>query len=257
VNTLAPFRVGSVPYLNAVPLTRGIEGEVTFAPPSELAAKLERDELDAALVSVTAVLFSQRYDILDGVAIASLGEVKSVLLGHRRPLTDMKEVFCDKASLTSVELLRVLLAEQGLKPEFRQLQAYLSPDQMPDYVLLIGDQALDFGFASSDHELWDLGSAWNQATGLPFVYAVWAIRRGLAGARELGSQLREAKAFGLETLDQIISNGSEYTYQFRKDYLSWNLHYHLASDEKRAIQRFAELLQRHGARPTYGPVYLA
>src|SRR5689334_17319158 len=92
--SLAPFRVGSVRYLNAVPLTRGLEDEVIFATPSELAKMLERDELDAALVSVTEVLFNDRYDILDGTAIASLGEVKSVLLAHRKPIEEAKEIFC-------------------------------------------------------------------------------------------------------------------------------------------------------------------
>src|SRR3974377_1630385 len=56
--SLAPFRVGSVAYLNAVPLTRGLEDEVLFATPSPLAEMLQRDELDAALVSVVEVLFN-------------------------------------------------------------------------------------------------------------------------------------------------------------------------------------------------------
>ena len=84
------FRIGSVQYLNAVPLTRGIGGEVVFATPAQLAEMLRRDELDAALVSVTEVLLNDRYDILDGIAIASLGEVYSVLLAHRRPLAELK-----------------------------------------------------------------------------------------------------------------------------------------------------------------------
>ena len=88
--SLAPFRVGSVAYLNAVPLTRGIENEVLLATPSELARKLRQDELDAALVSVVEVLFQDRYDILEGIAIASLGEVQSVLLAHRRPLEEVR-----------------------------------------------------------------------------------------------------------------------------------------------------------------------
>src|SRR5882757_6071746 len=65
--SLSPFRVGSVRYLNAVPLTRGLEDEVVFATPSKLAEMLQRDELDAALVSVTEVLFNDRYDVLDGI----------------------------------------------------------------------------------------------------------------------------------------------------------------------------------------------
>src|SRR5207247_6621713 len=95
--SLAPFRVGSVPYLNAVPLTRGLEDQVIFVTPSKLAEMLQRDELDAALVSVTEVLFNDRYDILDGIAVASLGEVKSVFLAHRQPLSEVKEVYCDAA----------------------------------------------------------------------------------------------------------------------------------------------------------------
>jgi hypothetical protein len=76
-NSLAGFKVGSVPYLNAVPLTRGLEDQIIFAPPSELARLLQRDELDAALVSLTEVLLHDRYDILDGIAVASLGEVRA------------------------------------------------------------------------------------------------------------------------------------------------------------------------------------
>src|SRR5437660_3210409 len=121
---LAPFRVGSVPFLNAVPLTRGLEEQILFVTPSKLAEMLRRDELDAALVSVTEVLFNDRYDILDGIAVASLGEVKSVLLAHRRPIEEVSEIFCDTASLTSVNLLRVLLAERGLRPEFKPLENY-------------------------------------------------------------------------------------------------------------------------------------
>src|SRR6267142_189113 len=90
--SLKPFRVGSVPYLNAVPLTRGLEDQIIFATPSRLAEMLRRDELDAALVSVTEVLFTNRYDVLDGIAIASLGEVKSVLLAHKKPIEEAKEI---------------------------------------------------------------------------------------------------------------------------------------------------------------------
>src|SRR5258707_2717199 len=91
--SLAPFRVGSVRYLNAVPMTRGLEEEVLYATPSKLAELLRKDELDAGLVSIVEVRFNDRYDVLDGIAIASLGEVKSVLLAHRRPLDQAREIY--------------------------------------------------------------------------------------------------------------------------------------------------------------------
>ena len=58
-----------------MPLTGGLEDEVIFATPSELAGMLQRDELDTAMVSLTEVLLKGRYDVLDGIAIVSLGEV--------------------------------------------------------------------------------------------------------------------------------------------------------------------------------------
>jgi len=254
LQSLAPFRVGSVRYLNAVPLTRGVEEEVVYATPSELAELLQRDQLDAALVSVTEVLFKNRYDVLDGIAIASLGEVKSVLLAHTKPLGEMREVFCDTASLTSVELLRVLLAERGLKPQFKPLPSY-ELTSLPDYALLIGDPALDLLRAPGRHDLWDLGAAWYELTKLPFVYAVWALRRGVENST-LRRQLREARDFGLDTLDLIIRGRTDYDYDFRKDYLSWHIHYHLGTDEKRGLAKFIDLLRKHGSGPVYEPRFV-
>jgi chorismate dehydratase len=252
---LAPFRVGSVPYLNAVPLTCGLEREIVFLPPSQLAVMLRAGELDAALLSSAAVLLEDRYDTLDGIAIASRGEVKSVLLGHRRPLSEVKEVYCDTASLTSVQLLRVLLAEQGLYPAFKPLRAYANPAQMPDFVLLIGDPALDFLFASPEHTILDLGKAWFDLTQLPFVFAVWVLRRGLENL-ELRRRLIQAKRLGLDTLDQIIQNRPEYSCQFRREYFRTNLCFHLGPDEKRGIARFAQLLRQHRSAPVYEPRFV-
>ncbi len=253
-HSLAPFRVGSVPYLNAVPLTRGLEDQILFVAPSKLAEMLQRDELDAALVSVSEVLLNDRYDILDGIAVASLGEVKSVLMAHRRPLSEVREVFCDTASRTSVNLLRVLLAERGLRPELKPLTDYATAAER-DFCLLIGDTAIEFLRTPHEHEIWDLGAAWFELTGLPFVYAVWALRRGI-DTTALRRKLREARDFGLDTLDHIISSRPEFDLDFRKDYLGWHIHYHLGADEKRGLAEFAERLERHGFGPVYAPRFV-
>jgi len=253
-NSLAPFRVGSVPYLNAVPLTRGLEDQILFVPPSELARRLQRDELDAALVSVTETLFHDRYDILDGIAIASLGEVQSVFLAHREPLAEMREIFCDSASLASLNLLKVLLAERGLTPELKALPSYNAAPALAN-VFLIGDRAIEFLRAPHPHEILDLGAAWYELTGLPFVYAVWALRR--VPNASLRRQLRQAREFGMDTLDHIISSRTEFDYNFRKDYLSWHIHYHLGSDERRGIAKFVELLRKHTPGPVHDPHYVS
>ena len=247
-------RIGSVPYLNAAPLTRGIESELIFATPAKLAHMLRRDELDAALVSITEVLLNDRYDLLDGIAIASLGEVYSVLLAHKKPLAEVTEVFCDTASLTSVNLLKVLLAERGLKPEFKPLENYAAAPEK-DFVLIIGDPAIDFQRAPHTHEIMDLGSAWLELTNLPFVYAVWALRRGIDN-KELRYELKGSKNFGLESLEHLIETREEFDEDFRRDYFEWHIHYHLAEDEKRGIAKFCELLRKHNLGPVFEPKFV-
>jgi chorismate dehydratase len=237
-----------------VPLTRGLEPHIVFAAPSELAALLRRHELDAALVSVTEVLFHDQYDILDGIAIASLGEVKSVILAHRQPIDLVREVYCDPASLASVNLLQVLLAEQGKRPAFKPLPSY-EAGSLPDYALLIGDPALNLTYGPHDFQIWDLGAAWYELTGLPFVYAVWALQRGKENS-ELRRLLREAKDFGMDTLDYIIDTRTEYDRDFRRDYLAWHVHYHLGTDENRGLARFVQLLRKHTPGPVYDPRFV-
>jgi predicted solute-binding protein len=248
------FRIGSVKYLNAAPLTRDMESEIVFATPAQLAVMLRNDELDAALVSITEVLLNDRYDILDGVAIASLGEVYSVLLAHKKPLEEVTEIFCDTASLTSVNLLKVLLAEKNLFPQFNPLENYESAVEK-DFVLLIGDPAIDFQRAPHPHEIYDLGVAWTEMTNLPFVYAVWALRRGVENSA-LRRELCEAKKFGMETLEYLIDTRPEYDENFRRDYFEWHIQYHLAGDEKRGIAKFCELLRKHNLGPVFEPKFV-
>jgi predicted solute-binding protein len=247
--TNSAFRIGSVPYLNSLPLTCGIEPITRFAPPSQLAELLRAGAVDAALVSVTEVLFTGGYDLLDGVAIGSDGCVGSVVLAHRGPLREVKLIHCDRASLTSVTLLKVLLAENGAQAKLVPLADYgAAPDC--DAVLLIGDRALDFVLSRPAHTIWDLGDAWRSLTGLPFVYAAWALRKGghRAADREL---LRAAKRRGLAELERLIAAWPAYSLEFRRRYLTENVRFDLGPAEKRGLARFAELITRHGLGPVH------
>jgi len=249
------YRIGSVPYLNAAPLTRDLGNKLILATPAKLAEMLRRDELDAALVSITEVLLNDRYDILDGIAIASLGEVYSVILAHKKPLEEANEIFCDTASLTSVNLLKVLLAERGLKPEFKPLENYAAAAEK-DFVLLIGDRAIEFQRAPHAHGIFDLGAAWTEMTHMPFVYAVWALRRGI-DSKDLRYELKESKHSGMEQLEQIIQSREEFDEAFRRDYFEWHIQYRLADDEKRGIAKFIELLRKHGLGPVFEPKFVS
>jgi len=247
-------RIGSVPYLNSVPLTCGIEEETSFMVPSKLAELLREGEVDAALVSITEVLFHESYDVLDSVAVTSHGPVKSVFLAHRQALEKIQTIHCDAASLTGVNLLRVLLAERGLAPAFEPLPDYAHAAEL-DNVLLIGNPGIDFLRAPHDHDIWDLGAAWHELTGLPFVYAVWALRLGHHD-EALRAKLLAAKEIGLTNLAQIIADHPDYDAVFRQSYLGGHIHYDFGDPEKAGLARFIELLKKHSDQSVYEPIFV-
>lgn len=255
VHPLSSFRVGSVPYLNSVPLTFGIEDQVVFAPPSQLAGMLENETLDAALVSITEALLHPGYVILENVAVASDGPVQSVFLASKGPLESVKTIHCDPASLTSINLLKVLLKEKGIAPHWQPLADYeCAPEK--DAVLLIGDPAIKFRQSSPTHHIWDLGQAWKECFQLPFVYAVWAIRESCAHPTMMKA-LYEAKVNGTRHLEKLIQSTPRFDEAFRTDYLGKAIRYDLGRSEKEGIDCFIHKLAALSDHKVYAPRYVS
>ena len=251
----AAKRIGSVPYLNALPLTCGIDAETEFLPPSRLAKRLRSGDLAAGLVSLTEVLFHDLYDILDGVAVASDGPVKSVFVAHKKPLDQVNVIQCDTASLSSLNLLKVTLARRGLSPRLDPLDDYARAAEL-EAVLLIGNPGLEFLRSLHGHQILDLGQAWREDTGLPLVYAVWAIRRD---QREQGlcEALLHAKREGLARLDELIANHPEFDADLRAAYLRKHIRFDLGEREKQGIARFIDDLRAITGDTVYDPKYIA
>ena len=208
------------------------------------------------LLASAEVLLTDSYDVLDGIAIASLGEVYSVLLAHRKPLEELKEIHCHTASLSGLNLLKVLLAERGLKPEFKPLEDHVGRRNRTPRCSSATRRLIFNVRHTSSERYFDLGAAWFELTNLPFIFAVWALRRGIENIK-LRRLLREAKNFGMETLEVIIRNHPAYDLDFRKDYLGWHVHFHLGSDEKRGIAKFCELLRKHNLGPVFEPKFVS
>ncbi|MFP6903379.1 MAG: MqnA/MqnD/SBP family protein, partial [Verrucomicrobiia bacterium] len=172
----------------------------------------------------------------------------------RHPLERIQTIHCDTASLTGVNLLRVLLAERSLAPAFEPLPNYAHAADLNN-VLLIGNPGIDFLRAPHDHDIWDLGAAWHELTGLPFVYAVWALRRGHHD-EALRAKLLAAKEIGLTNLAQIIADHPDYDAVFRQSYLGGHIHYDFGDPEKAGLARFIELLKKHGDQSVYEPIFV-
>ena len=246
---LRGLRVGCVQYLNARPLIYGYDGAVRFDHPSGLAHDLALGRLDAALVPVFEALGGKRYLICDGAAISSDGPVYSVFLAYRGPLEKIRSVALDPASLTSVHLLKVLLAEfHGLHPKLVAESAAEAEAR-----LLIGNQAIEFRSAArAGFSFLDLGEEWKRRTGLPFVYAMWLLRPNLPRAEEVAAAFRELKRQGASHIPEIVQSNPEGTLEFRKRYLTQHIRFDFGPREKAGMEKFRELLAAHGLVPPGG-----
>ena len=244
---LRALRVGCVQYLNARPLIHGYDGPVVFDHPSGLARDLANGALDVALVPTFEALRHPRYLLADGVAIASDGPVFSVFLAHRGPLAEVRTIALDPASLTSIHLLQVLLAEyHGLRPRLLELSAFPAD---ADAVLLIGNQAIDFRERDTGaHQLLDLGEEWKRCTGLPFVYAPWLLRADLPNAPAIAEELRALKRHGTAHLAEII-RADPHDAALSERYLTQHIRFDLGAREKAGIEKFRALLVKHGFIP--------
>ncbi|MEZ6095052.1 MAG: menaquinone biosynthesis protein [Pirellulaceae bacterium] len=242
------IRLGAVSYLNTVPLIYNLgdlndKVDLVLDVPSHLADALRRRELDAGLIPIFEVLQSDEYFVVSDACIACSGPVWSVKLLSRCPIDQAKRVLLDEGSRTSIALTQVLFHHLWkANPVFESLPLAADyHDADGDAVLIIGDRAMqdDVTFEYQ----YDLGEVWHEWTGLPFVFAVWAMRAGpKLGVLDRG--LSVARDSGLLKLDQIVSDQWQ-RYGLTKDqcrnYLANNLKFTLREPERMAVRRFAEL----------------
>lgn len=218
------IRLGSVNYLNCRPLVYGLGGDsdplftLRFDPPSTCAALLEAGDIDLGLIPTIAYADGPADCIVPGVAIASDGPVASVALFTRTRLADIRSIALDTSSRTSVALTRILCARRfAIAPAFSShapnLESMLASH---DAALLIGDPALlvDHKALSDQIEKIDLGQAWTEMTGLPFVWAFWAGRADAASPAAV-RRLQNSKDAGVTVSDALADDYVATTPQYR------------------------------------------
>jgi len=179
------MRLATVPFLNAEPLLWGFRrgpyrdiASIEAIPPSGIPARLRAGTIDLGLIPVIEIQRWSELEILPHLCIAAKRRARSVLLVSRVPVDRIRSVALDENSRTSAALLRILLEHRGMRGVVYHEAAPSLRAMLRDHdaALLIGDPALRADTAGL--EVLDLGGEWHAATGLPFVFAVWAIRRG-------------------------------------------------------------------------------
>src|SRR4051812_32907173 len=259
-----PIRVGAVNYLNTKPLICDLEelapeAELVLDVPSRLADLLAADRLDVGLIPVIEYFRAGCYSIVPGIGIASRGPVLSVTLFSRVPWAGVRRVALDAGSRTSAALTQVLLRHRhGIRPDIVPLPLDRGAEDVDaDAVLLIGDRAMRACLPGFPHA-YDLGQEWHDWTGLPFVYAVWAVRPGV----DLGSvpeALAEAKRRGLARVGQIAHDEAPrlgLDAGFCRRYLDNIIHFDFGAREQAGLHHYYMLaceagLARRGVNLEY------
>jgi chorismate dehydratase len=237
------LRLGGVPYGVGEPLVRGLvampDVALARAVPRDLIAALRAGDLDAALVSSIEAFRTPGYAALADLGIACKTQARSVR-AFKTPRVPVARVGVDDGSETSVALLHILLRDKfgAGACTFERVTPRLDVDAYPhDLVLLIGDHGLRARTAA--REPIDLGAAWRELTGLPFVFALWLIAPHADRARVADALRRAAGPGPLHD----ATNGA--------------IHYRLDDDDHRGLRHFAQQARALGLAPDgIEPVFL-
>ena len=243
------FTVAAVSFLNARPLIEGLDEEpgihLIADVPSRLLDTLVEERASVALCPVIDFQLSPvELSIVPAGAIGSDGPTLTVRVFSRSPMCEVTHVHSDGDSHTSVALLAVVFDMlYGQVPEIRTLEStdVNGSDSPPDTVLLIGDKVVR---NRPDPELYpfelDLGAAWKEVTGLPFVFASWMARAD----RDLGdlpARLRRCRDRNRRRTTEIAAThaaASGWPQELAANYLGGILRYELGPRELEAIELF-------------------
>ena len=240
------IRVGAVSYLNTKPLLRGIRGsdiinqiELKIDYPAHIASMLLRDEIDIGLVPVAIIPSMNEYHINTHYCIGCEGAVASVCIFSEQPLEKIERVLLDYQSRTSVQLAKILLREYwkvnpalvDAKEDFRQ------EIEGSTAAVVIGDRALEQRKISP--YIYDLGEAWKNLTGLPFVFAAWVSNKKLS--ENFISLFDKANAEGVYNLAPLLEE-LRYDAFDLKEYYTQYIKYDLDEPKRKGLALFLSKL---------------
>jgi chorismate dehydratase len=242
------WRIGVVSYLNTRPLLLGMEQspfkeriELMKDYPAQIAQALLDDTIDIGLVPVAVMPLLKHPQLVSKYVIGTEGEVASVALFSQVPMDQIEKVYLDYQSRTSVQLVKLLLG-QYWKKEVAFLTAtegYMDKISGTTAGVIIGDRAL--ASLNLFEHIYDLGSAWKQYSGLPFVFAAWVANKPIP--LDFMEAFDAANGYGLSHLEDVIAliPVNEQVYDLHK-YYTENISYELTPEKREGLARFLETL---------------
>jgi chorismate dehydratase len=239
--------VAAVSYNNTKPLLYGIKQhpvldkiELVEDYPAKIAQMLIEGKVDIGLIPVAATLKMKQYYLETNYCIGSVGAVASVCIFSEVPMEEVEKVLLDYQSRTSVNLARVLLRDYWKK------EVELADAKGEEYRygikgttagVVIGDRALEQRLISP--YIYDLGQAWMDHTGLPFVFAGWIANKQLP--KDFIAQFNEANALGLQQIDKVVAQNPFAAFDL-KTYYTKCISYQLTEEKRKGLELFLKLM---------------
>jgi chorismate dehydratase len=261
------LRVGKVNFINTLPIFYPLESgivkhdfDIVGATPAALNALLASGQIDLGVVS--SIEYGRNFDkylLLPDLSISCKSRVCSVLLLSTVPLQQLhdQEILLTPKSHTSIALLKLLFSRKfEIIPHYRVRDYHMDGSPWPEgatAVLAIGDDALRLQKSPAVKLRLDLGAAWHEWTGHPFVFAVWAIRYGSLAQRDgqvhqAHATLLEARDYGLNHLEDIATAVGQCSWFSRQECVQYlqTIEYDLDDAKQAGLRLFFDMLYEAG-----------
>ena len=238
--------ITAVSYLNTIPFVYGLQhagnlsANLLLAPPAECAKNFIEGKADIALLPAAVVPELKQTDIITDYCIGAVGAVRTVTVMSNTPIGNVRRIWLDAHSRTSVQLCGYLAKHKWhIEPEWMAMTDYsrVENPEEDDAFLLIGDKV--FGYETRFPYIYDLAVEWREVTKLPFAFAVWVARKGVPN--EVTDELQRALTFGVEHTWEAITESA----YIGKDngitayeYLTRNIDFILDEEKHRALKKF-------------------
>lgn len=290
--TKSLLKIGKIPYTNLFPIFFMLQKECDCSGyefvegvPSFLNKLIRSGEIDISpSSSIEYLRYEDNYSLIENHSISSKGPVGSILLLSKRPMEELegKMIYVSSQSETSVALLEIILRkffkiECSLSATDESLDSLLNKAEA---YLAIGDDALkaekivtsnELQVTSKDKDpllvtrhsslihIYDLGDLWYKNTGLPFVFALWIVRKNCCEEKDrllekFIHDLNKAKTLALQNLDEIARELrpqllSRYSLNITEKELIFfwkGISYDLTEEHKRGLELFRRYSEELG-----------
>jgi chorismate dehydratase len=220
------YKMGKISYINASPVFYGLDHgllpdwlEMVSEPPAVLNNMIHKNEI--VLSPISAAFYGMHHKellVLPDLSISCHGPVMSVMLSSKYPMEnlDRKNVVLTDESATASSFLKMVFSLKNVFPnlESRSIKSIDDVDKDIDAVLVIGDAALTQNWEQKFEYNIDLGDLWYSMTQLPFVFAVWVVRRSFAEknpdiVKRIIKLLHLSKEAGYSNIEKIIESGAD------------------------------------------------